>query len=122
MKLKYELIEENMLRMHTLANELKDILDYVSTEMKKLNSTDVWRGNGAEYVEDNFNKVKTHFNPIYEELEKSIFFITDVTEGYKYLDKRITDEILNNLDIPEPNYDDSRIFVSKSLDKKTNNE
>lgn len=122
MKISYTEVEENMLRMHTLTLELKKILDDISLEMQKLETNDVWSSLGAEYVKNNYEELKKGFTPIYEELERSILFITDVTDGYKYLDKRIKDEVLKNLDIPTPNYDDSRIFIAKALDKDDNND
>ncbi len=122
MKLSYDMIEENMLRMHTITMQLKKILDDVSLEMNKLNSNDVWKGMGSNYVFENYQKLKNNFTPIYEELERSILYLTDITDGYKYLDKKIQNEIMKNLDIKTPNYEDSRIFVSRVLDKEDNNE
>ncbi len=122
MKLSYPAIEENVIKMYSLTEELKDILDNVSSEMIKLSSDEVWAGEGSIYVLNQYEKLKDNFNQIYEELERAILFITDVTDGYKYLDEKIQNDILANLNLTVPDYSDSRIFVPLTLDKEDNNE
>ena len=119
MKLSYPAIEENVIKMYSLTEELKDILDNVSSEMIKLSSDEVWAGEGSIYVLNQYEKLKDNFNQIYEELERAILFITD---GYKYLDEKIQNDILANLNLTVPDYSDSRIFVPLTLDKEDNNE
>lgn len=121
MKLSYSAVLESSAKMHRLANELKMILDDISTDMKTLTNSDTWAGLGSEYVATNYEKLKVNFEPIYQELERSILFMADVSDGYKYLDNKIKEEIINNLDLIEPEYIDSRIFVTKRVDKKENN-
>ncbi len=122
MKLSYQAIEENVIKMYSLTEELKDILDNVSNEMIILSSDEVWAGEGSTYVLNQYEKLKDNFNQVYEELERAILFITDVTDGYKYLDEKIQNDILANLNLTAPDYSDSRIFIPLSLDKETNNE
>ncbi len=122
MKIAYSEIEENVVKIHTLAVELQRILEDVSSNINLLSSSDIWMGLGDEYVVSNYNKLQTNFNPIFEELERSVLFMSDVSDGYRHLDKKIKNDIMSNLNIPKLDYSDSRIFIPRTIDKKDNNE
>ncbi len=117
MKISYTNVLENMVRMHNLTMQLKEILDDVSMEIKKLEEDEIWSDLGAEDTYNNYDKLKSNFIPIYEELERCILFIADVSEEYKNLDRKVKNEVLKNLDLSKPDYTASRIFISQSTSK-----
>lgn len=122
MKLSYSKIEDSATNIHESAVKMNDILDEITGEINKLTSYDIWNSLGSEYIISNYEILKNNYIPIFEELERSILYLNDVSNNYKKLDGKIKNEILSNLNIPDLDYQDSRIFLAKSIDKQANKE
>ena len=121
MKLNYNKIEDSAAGIHETATRMRDILDEITGEINKLTSNDTWNSLGSEYIITNYEILKNNYIPIFEELERSILYLNDISNNYQKLDSKIKNEILANLNVPDLDYQDSRIFLAKSIDKKEEN-
>lgn len=110
MKISYKQVEESCNEMHQIANNIKDILNNISNTSKTLIKHNVWQGDAASYYVSKFQKFEKNFDEIYKELEYSVLYMAKCSDNYKTIDKKIVQEICNNLNISEPNLLSSKIF------------
>lgn len=109
-KIKYEDIKTSCEEMHIQAKNMKELLENINTNSKKLSSTGSWEGKAAEYFIKKTEKLTKNFDEIYIELENSILYLAKVSDGYQAIDENLMQEICNNLNIGEPSLGTSKIF------------
>ena len=113
MKISYSDVESYCNELHSLANKMKDILDDVKNIKTKISSSETWTGAASNYYSDKLKNVSNKFDEIYDEIEYSILFMANVSDGYQSIDQDIMSEICSNLSISEPNLSNSKIFGNR---------
>lgn len=109
MKISYSQVEEYCNELHGTAQNMKNVLDDISNISEKVSKSN-WNGTASDYYLSKLKKVTSSFNVIFQEIENSILFMANCSDGYQALDKTIVKEICDNLNITEPNLSTSNIF------------
>ena len=107
-KIEYQTVKVSSERIHSIANNMKTLLENISKNTSNINNN--WEGSASSYYVDKMTKLVSNFEEIYIELENSVFYLANVTEGYQALDEKIVQQICNNLNITEPSLETSNIF------------
>lgn len=110
MLIKYNDIEAYCNEMHAIANNMKDIMDAIESEYIKLISSGAWVGPASDFYKKRLKELTATFDEAYNEIEMSILFLANASDGYKAIDQKIMTEICNNLKITEPNISSSTVF------------
>ena len=110
MKFSYEKIEEYCNEMHQLAQKMKDILEYIDNNTKKIFQNEIWLGPGASYYKEKFSAVSNTFEEVYIEMENSILYLIQVSDGYKNIDNEIINQVNKSLKEKGSSLADSKIF------------
>lgn len=107
-KIKYQTVKVSSERIHSIANNMKSLLDNIAKNTGNINNS--WEGNASDYYVGKMTQLVDNFEEIYVELENSVLYLANVTEGYQAMDEKIVQEICNNLNITEPSLGTSSIF------------
>lgn len=110
MKFSYTAIEGYCTEMHQIAQNMKEILEYINQNTNMLFQNGYWEGPGASYYFGKFSNISNQFEEVYREIENSILFLAQTAEGYGAMDKKLVAQICNGLNISEPSLATSKIF------------
>lgn len=110
MKISYSLIKSECDELHALANKINETVDSIKTLNNSLQSSDLWTGNASDYFSEKLAKILENFGDISNEIENSVLYLANITEGYAVVDKMVLSQICNKLNISEPNLNASAIF------------
>lgn len=109
-KIKYQDVRSSGEEIHTLAKNMKISLENITKNVQNLKNAGFWEGNASNYYINKLKKLTSNFEEIYVELENSVLYLANVSDGYEALDKKIMQEICSNLNISEPSLNTSSIF------------
>lgn len=110
MNISYSKVEAQCNELHSVAKNMKEILDNIEGIRNKVASGGSWNGIAANEYTEKLKSVTKNFEEIFLEIENSILYIASCSEGYQAIDKQIMQEICSNLKITEPNLNTSNIF------------
>ena len=110
MKFSYEKIAEYCNEMHQIAQNMKNILEYIDNNTKNIFETAIWSGPGASYYNEKFSNVSNTFEDVFIEMENSILYLVQVSDGYKGVDNSLINQVCKSLNIKEPILATSKIF------------
>lgn len=109
-KIKYQDVKGYSEEIHKLASDMKDIINEIKNNVNRLKSSGYWEGNASDYYISKTEKLIKNYDEIYVELENSVLYLANVTEGYQEIDETVMKEVCNNLNISEPSLNTSKIF------------
>lgn len=110
MKISYKQVETQCNELHSVAKNMKEILDNINRIGNSILSGESWNGDAANTYSKKLNTVTKNFEEIFLEIENSILYMASCAEGYQAIDEKIMQEICSNLKITEPNLNTSNIF------------
>lgn len=109
-RIKYQDVRHSSEEIHTFAKNMKISLENITKNVKNLKNAGFWEGNSSDYYINKLEKLTSNFEEIYVELENSVLYLANVSDGYEAIDKKVMQEICDNLNIVEPSLNTSNIF------------
>ena len=109
-KISYEKVEDKCNELHALAKKMKATLDEIERIRLKVESGKLWSGPASENYAKRLKKITSSFDEVYMEIENTILFLANCSDGYQAIDKEIMREICTNLNLTEPNLSKSKIY------------
>lgn len=110
MNISYNQVETQCNELHSVAKNMKEILDNIDGVGNKVANSNSWSGNAASTYSEKLNSISKNFEEIFSEIENSILYMASCAEGYQAIDEKLMREICSNLKITEPNLNTSNIF------------
>lgn len=113
MNISYSQVEAYCNELHSVAKNMKEILDNIDGIRTKIASGDSWSGSASTNFTNKLGSVTKNFEEVFLEMENSILYMANCSDGYQAIDQQIMSEICSNLKITEPNLNTSNIFNGK---------
>lgn len=110
MNISYSQVEAQCNELHSIAKNMKEILDEIVKIKNDVSKGSIWSGNAANKYSEKLNAVAKNFDEVFVEIENSILYMANCSDGYQAIDEQIMREICSNLNITEPNLETSHIF------------
>lgn len=89
MKVTYAQIEEIATNLKTYSEQMKEVLNEITTEMNKVGSDGVWSGEAAESVKAEFKTLSDKFSAFYDTITNCSTHLNTVVANYKSVDTSI---------------------------------
>ena len=110
MKISYNQVETQCNQLHSVAKNMKELLENINGIGSKISNGDSWSGSASDKYIEKLNLISKNFDEIFLEIENSILYMASCSDGYQAIDEKIMNEICSNLKIGEPNLNTSSIF------------
>lgn len=110
MKISYSQVEAQCNELHSVAKKMKEILENVDSIRTKVQKGDSWSGEASSTYSKKLEEVAKNYEEVFLEIENSILYMANCSEGYQAIDQQVMNEICTNLNITEPNLGTSNIF------------
>ena len=89
MNISYEQIEEYHAVIESVISSMKNIIDEIRETNNRIESSEVWTGEGASYYVKMFNSLLANFDEVYEKLKQSNIYLEQSSNNYKDIDSYI---------------------------------
>lgn len=113
MNISYSQIEAQCNELHSVAKNMKEILENIEGIRIRILNGDSWSGSASNNYSNKLGSVSKNFEEVFLEIENSILYMAKCSDGYQAVDQQIMREICSNLKITEPNLNTSNIFNGK---------
>lgn len=110
MDISYSQVEAQCNELHSVAKNMKEILDNIDGIKTRILNSDSWSGSASNIYAEKLESVSKNFEEVFLEIENSILYMASCSDGYQAVDQQIMREICSNLKITEPNLSTSNIF------------
>lgn len=110
MKISYSQVETQCNELHSVAKNMKEILDNIDGIRVRILNGDSWDGSASSNYLNKLESVSKNFEEIFLEIEKSILYMASCSDGYQAIDQQIMHEICSNLKINESDLNKSNIL------------
>lgn len=110
MDISYSQVEAQCNELHSVAKNMKEILDNIDGIKTRILNSDSWSGSASNIYVEKLESVSKNFEEVFLEIENSILYMASCSDGYQAVDQQIMREICSNLKITEPNLSTSNIF------------
>lgn len=113
MNISYSQVEAQCNELHSVAKNMKEILDNIDGIRTRIANGDSWSGSASTTYSSKLESVAKNFEEVFLEIENSILYMASCSDGYQAIDQQIMREICSNLKITEPSLNTSNIFNGK---------
>lgn len=110
MNISYSQVEMQCNELHSVAKNMKEILDNIDGIRTKISNGDSWSGSASNIYSEKLLSITKNFEEVFFEIENSILYMARISDGYQAIDQHVMREICSNLKITEPNLNTSNIF------------
>lgn len=93
MKVTYEQIEGIAADLKKYSEQMKEVLNEITTEMNKVGNDGVWSGEAAESVKEQFENLSKKFSNFYDTVTNCSEHLNIVVANYKSVDATIHGQI-----------------------------
>lgn len=113
MNISYSQVEAQCNELHSVAKNMKEILDNIDAIRTRILNGESWSGSASNTYSNKLGSISKVFEEVFFEIENSILYMASCSDGYQAIDQQIMHEICSNLRITEPSLNTSNIFNGK---------
>lgn len=89
--------ENIILNIENEAKKIREIFEKSNNNIEKINGTEVWSGIVQEEFVNKYKELSNNYANVNESLNTYIKFMRNIVNNYKNLDRKLTNEVDNNV-------------------------